>query len=67
MTDYKASELLPEFEKRARAALRTATAKKWNKAEPHIGAHPVCIVGSEKASTGMSKLARAFSGRVLLI
>lgn len=67
MTEYETSEPLPEFEKRAKIALRTATAKKWNKAEPHIGAHPVRIVGSEKSSTGMSKLARSFSGLVLSI
>ena len=46
MTEYETSELLPKVEKRAKAALRAATSKKWNKAAPHISAHLVRIVDS---------------------
>lgn len=61
MSEYEAAEPLEEFEKRARKAVRAATAQRWNKAEPHVGAHQVRIVGREKSSTGMSKLAKAWS------
>jgi Uncharacterised protein family (UPF0236). len=65
MTEYESSELIPEVEKRAKAALRAATSKKWNKADPHIGAHLVRIVGSEKFSQNMRNLVRGISGRLL--
>lgn len=65
MTEYESSEPIPEVEKRVKAALRAATSKKWNKADPHIGAHLVRIVGSEKFSQNMRNLVRGISGRLL--
>lgn len=63
LSDLSPSLSLPEKSKREQAAVRVATSKKWNKGEAHIGAYQVKIVGREKSSTGMSKLARAFSGQ----
>ena len=58
-TDYHALEPIPEFEKRAREAVRKATSKKWNKTDQHIGAQYARVVGSEKTSTGMGKLVKS--------
>lgn len=58
-TDYHASEPIPEFEKRAREAVRKATSKKWNKTDQHISAQYARVVGSEKTSTGMGKLVKS--------
>ena len=59
LSDLTPSLSLPEKRKQEQAAVRVATSKKWNKSEAHLGAHQAKIVGSEKSSTGMSKLARA--------